>query len=66
MEDLSRPAESGISVMFSQLGFGFPRLEFLGFESLEPWGHGGFGACGSLEILKFGDLGLLGLRRLWM
>ena len=52
----------GFSVMFSQLGCGLPRLEFLKFGNLGPWGLGGLEVWRSLVILKFGDLGLLGLR----
>jgi len=56
----------GISVMFNELGFWFPRLGFLGFWDLGPWAFCGFGDLESLGILKFEDLGLLGHRGLWM
>ncbi len=43
----------GISVMFSQLGFGFPRLGFSGYEKFWPWGLGGIWEKWMKEIWGF-------------
>jgi hypothetical protein len=40
----------GISVLFNQLEFGFPMLEFLGIRNLGPWSLGGIVDLGSLKI----------------
>ena len=44
----------GFSVLFSQLGFGFPKLGFSEFKDLGPWG---LGELGNLGALGFGGLG---------